>query len=238
MRLLITRPLVDARPLAEYLQELGHQCVIEPLLDIRFLTTGKSDTERLLDGAQALLVTSANGVRAFSEVSSRRDIAICAVGDASARAAGDAGFTEIDSAKGDVSALAERAIRKLNPKDGALVHVAGSRVAGELAELLAKAGFEYRRAVLYEAIKADHLSPIACAEITEGDVDGVLLFSPRTAESFVSLVQLAGLSGSCNHMVAYCLSEAVAEKVRSIPWRQIRVAGHPDQRSLIEILQK
>lgn len=236
MRLLITRPLADARPLAEHLHKLGHQTVMEPLLEIKFLATAKTDLGPLLDGAQALLVTSANGVRAFAQASARRDLAVYAVGEASARAAREAGFAHVDSADGDVVALAGRVARKLAAKDGALVHVAGSRVAGDLAGLLQRAGFEYRRAILYDAQKATHLSAAVASEIAAGGFHGVLFYSPRTAASFLALIEQGGLVPACRKMIACCLSEAVAEKARAVDWRELRVAAQPDQQSLIATL--
>jgi len=238
MRLLITRPRADAQPLAEELRERGHQVVMEPLLEIRFLAVTNVDMARMLDGAQALLVTSANGLRAFCQACDRRDLAVHAVGHASAAAARDAGFTDVDSADGDVAALAGRVAEKLHPGDGALVHVAGSRVAGDLSGLLEKAGFAVRRAVLYEAVKAAELSAPVRADIAEGKIDGVLLFSPRTAESFVRLVERAGLTGRCRDITAYCLSEAVAAKSRRIGWARLAVAARPDRQSLIETLEE
>ena len=238
MRLLITRPRADADSLAERLLGLGHQVVIEPLLDIRFLATAPNDVKRLQDGVQALLVTSANGLRAFAQCSSRRDLSVSAVGEASAQAALAAGVSDVDSAGGDVEALARRVIEHRNPKDGALLHVAGTKVAGDLAGLLEKAGFEVRRAVLYEAVTASELSPAVRADMAAGNMDGVLLFSPRTAENFVTLVKQAALGQHCQKMTAYCLSEAVAKEARQIDWGRLAVAARADQQSLIEIVKE
>ena len=88
MRILITRPIEDAKPLADALAERGIQVLIEPLLEIRHL----EDAEIDLAGAQALLFTSANGVRAFAALSPRRDLKVFTVGDGSADAARQAGF--------------------------------------------------------------------------------------------------------------------------------------------------
>ncbi len=234
MRLLITRPREDAENLAEALAARGHETVIEPLLEIRYLAMAEADRARLLDGVQAVLVTSANGLRAFALVSDRRDVAVLAVGDASARAAVKAGFAGVESAGGDVVALARMVIETRRPEDGALLHAAAGKVAGDLSGMLQKAGFEVRRAVLYEAHKAGHLSAAASAGIAAGKFHGVLLFSPRTAESFVSLIAAAGLTGRCRKITAYCLSEAVAEKLRGLEWAAVAVAARPDQPSLIE----
>jgi len=238
MRLLITRPRADAETLAERLLGLGHQVIIEPLLDIRYLDTAPDDVKRLQDGVQALLVTSANGVRAFAQCSPRRDLSVSAVGEASAQAAVTAGFDDVDSADGDVDALARRVIERRTPADGALLHVAGTKVAGDLAGQLEKAGFVVRRAVLYEAVMAHDLTPAVRADMAAGKIEGVLLFSPRTAENFVALVNRAGLADCCRQITAYCLSEAVAKKARQIDWGRLAVAARADQQSLIEAVEE
>src|SRR4029434_1828997 len=104
MRILITRPIEDARPLADALEERGIEVLIEPLLEIRHL----EDAEIDLDGVQTLLFTSANGVRAFAALSPRRDLKAFTVGDGSAEAARQAGFSNGASAHDAVAALAAR----------------------------------------------------------------------------------------------------------------------------------
>ncbi len=234
MRLLITRPREDAENLADQLARLGHETLIEPLLEIHDL----APTEPLPDHVQAVLVTSANGLRAFARLSDRRHVAVMAVGEASAQAAIRAGFDQVESAGGDVRALAEMVRDKCHPDGGTLLHVAASRVAGDLSGQLQKAGFDVHRAVLYQAIKAAGLSETARAEIAAGKIDGVLLFSPRTAETFVALMQKAGLTDRCEQMTACCLSPAVAQKVSAITWARLAIAADPNQASLIDIIDQ
>ncbi len=128
MRILITRPIEDAKPLADALEERGIEVLIEPLLEIRHL----EDAEIDLDGVQALLFTSANGVRAFAALSPRRDLKVFTVGDGSADAARQAGFPNVESAKGDVEALAALVVDRLKAEDGILFHAAGTVTAGDL----------------------------------------------------------------------------------------------------------
>jgi uroporphyrinogen-III synthase len=229
---LITRPLEDARPVAERLSALGIDAVIEPLLHIDFLETEPLD----LAGVQAVLITSANGVRALARRSDRRDIPILTVGDASARQAREEGFTDITSAGGDVDDLATLAARTCDPAGGALLHVAGSAVAGDLAGLLERDGFTYRREVLYDARRADALSDACIEHISSGQIDAVLFFSPRTAVTFARLIVDAGLDGRCAKMDAVCLSPAVAERIAALPWRGIATAAEPTQDALLDIL--
>src|SRR5262245_34044162 len=141
MRILITRPQEDSALLAEKLKARGHDILIEPMLQIRLRQDVKID----LSGVQAVLFTSANGVRAFAAIEKRRDLLALAVGDTTAAAARGAGFTQVESAGGNVGDLDRLVQARLKPEGGALLHVAASVVAGDLAGLLGKAGFEVRR---------------------------------------------------------------------------------------------
>lgn len=232
MRLLITRPREDAEPLAALLGERGIETALEPLMSIIDSDTPAPD----LSGVQALLITSANGIRAFARRVADRDIAVCAVGDASARAAGDLGFGDVASASGDVEALAAMVKADRDPGAGALLHVAGTDVAGDLSGLLEAAGFEVLRAVLYEARAAESLSGETREALEARTLDGILLFSPRTAALFAELVTDAGVSETCRDLIAYCLSPAVAEKAQSLAWRDVVVATEPSQEALLRAL--
>ena len=231
---LVTRPVEDAEPLIRLLAETGIVGLPEPMLTIVAEASAPPD----LDGVQALLMTSANGVRAFAARSAERSLPLLAVGDATARAAREAGFTTVASAGGDVEDLARLAVARLDPAGGVVLHVAGSRVAGDLAGRLAEAGFDCRRTVLYRAETAQRLSPAATAAIAERRLDGVLFFSPRTATTFVRLIERAGLVAAAVGMDAFCLSPAVAEAARVLRWRRVVIAERPDQDSLLAAIQK
>jgi len=232
MRVLVTRPEEDAAPLAVALGERGIESVIAPLLEITYPDGPPLD----LAGVQALLATSANGVRAFARRSSHRDIRVFAVGNATARCAADLGFVQIESASGDVEALADLVGRCANPVDGAMVHVAGTAVAGDLGGRLGAAGFEVRRAVLYEAKTAIRLPEAIRTALEARVVDGVALYSPRTARTFTRLVTDAGIAGACDALMAFCLSDAVAEAIEKRAWRRVAVAHRPDQASMVALI--
>lgn len=229
MRLLVTRPEEDAQATAALLAQRGIEPLIEPLVSIRIVAGPNLN----LEGVQALLVTSANGVRAFCSREARRDLPVLAVGDASARAARAAGFDRVESAGGDVLALARLVDARLVPQAGELLHVAGGKVAGDLGAMLASGGFRYRREVLYEQAAADNIGADAERMLREGGLDGVLLFSPRTGATFARLLREEGLEAAATGMVAFCLSRAVAEKISDLQWRAVQVAAEPTQESLL-----
>ena len=230
-RILITRPREDAEALAAELARRGFPVMIQPMLEIRMPEGPTLD----LEGVQALLFTSANGVRATAARTTVRDLPVLAVGDATARAARDEGFVQVESARGDVESLAGLVKARLDPAAGRLFHAAGSAVAGDLAGDLADAGFRLERQALYAAEPVTELYPATAEALYAGTIDAVLFFSPRTAQSFVKVVQNSGLAERLGGVVALCLSEAVGTAVRTVRWQDIQVAAQPDQASLLDL---
>jgi uroporphyrinogen-III synthase len=232
MRVLITRPREDAEAVSKLLRAQGVDSLVAPLMTIRVLPSAALD----LAGVQALMVTSANGVRAFARLSTARGLPVFAIGDATARAARDAGFDRVESAGGAVEDLARLVRARLEPARGALLHAAGADVAGDLAGALADAGFTIRRVALYRAAKARRLPVAAARALAQGALDAVLFFSPRSAATFVSLASKAGIEPALARLDALCLSEAVADVARQVAWRAVAVAAQPDQPALLQLV--
>ena len=146
-RILITRPREDAEALAAELVRRGFPVMIQPMLEIRMLEGPPLD----LEGVQALLCTSANGVRATA---ARTTVGTCPFWpSATPRLAPRAMKASYRSKalSGDVESLARLVKARLDPAAGRLFHAAGSAVAGDLAGDLAGAGFQVERHVLYAA---------------------------------------------------------------------------------------
>lgn len=237
MRVLVTRPLVDARRTADLLRDRGVEPVIEPLFSISTIPAARVDTT----DAQGFLITSANGARSLAETL-RRDhpeafaLPAYCVGDASAATAREMDFKQVLSAEGDVTALAALVTEKARANGGVLIHAAGTHVAGDLAGLLEAEGFEVRRQRLYETRQAVALSRETANLIATNSVHAALFYSPRTAKIFVDLARKAKVADACGDIVAYCLSQAVADDLRPIPFARVRMAAEPTQDSLLAVL--
>lgn len=232
---LLTRPRPDSEILAELLRAKGVASLIEPVIEIEPLDGAALPD---LDNMQALLLTSANGVRALAALlgppPEARHIPLLAVGAASAEAAREAGFEKVESAGGDARALATLATARLDPAEGPLLHVAGSAVAGDLAVELKGRGFDIRRERIYQARPSAQLSPAARRALTDGNIDMVLFFSPRSARAFVKLTRAAAIDSALAQVTAICLSAAVAQQAGEVTWRRIRTASEPEQAALLE----
>jgi uroporphyrinogen-III synthase len=232
MRVLVTRPLGDAEETAAILSARGHEPLIAPVLDIR----QRAGADISLNGVQAILVTSANGIRALAKRSRRRDVKVLAVGAQSAQAARDAGFADVEHAAGDAVALVALAAALLAPGDGVLLHAAGAETRGALGETLAAKGFTLRSEVLYEAVAIEALPKAAAAALAENRLDAVLFYSPRTARIFVTLLARAGLQDACRNVAALCISQAAAGGLGPVAFRAVRVASRPNQDALLALL--
>src|SRR5689334_19981100 len=145
-RIWITRAQPGADATAERVRALGHEAVVAPLLTVRPLADAQVD----LVGVGALAFTSANGVRAFADLSGERAIRVFAVGAATAQAARAAGFKLVLSADGDVDALAEGIALRRGELRGAVLHPCAAEPAGDLVGALEKHAIPARRLVLYE----------------------------------------------------------------------------------------
>ncbi|CUW37769.1 Uroporphyrinogen-III synthase [Magnetospirillum sp. XM-1] len=229
MRALVTRPKEDSEGVARALAQRGLEVMVEPLLDIAPVEGAAIDTA----GAQGILVTSANGIRALARLYPGRELPVWAVGDASARAAREMGFSQVESADGDVDTLAELVAARVEPAAGALLHAAGTVVAGDLSGRLSALGYEVRRQILYQAVTATRLSPALLDALGAGGLDLALFFSPRTARTFATLATQAGVQGSLAAIAAYGLSANVSAELAPLPWRVLRQASEPTQAALL-----
>jgi uroporphyrinogen-III synthase len=234
MRLLVTRPEPDGRHQAEKLRAMGHDPVLAPLLTIEMLP----GVALQLEGAQAVIVTSRNVLRAIAarpELIEARNLPLYAVGDATARAGAELGFRQIVAGPGTGEQLAGLIARELDPGKGALVHLAGGMLAFDVKSALEAKGFTIRQPVLYQAVAADALPPEALELLREGRLDGAIFMSPRTAAIFAALTAAEGAVTQASQLRCYCLSQAVAEALASLGAKVV-VAAHPREEELLALI--
>jgi len=236
MKLIVTRPQHDARELCEALEGHGIEALSCPLIEIRY----RDEIEVPGGHYQAVLATSANGVRAFARHSifaDFRSVPLYAVGDASALEAEEQGFENVRSASGDLRALTDLVKARLKPTEGPLLYLTGSKISGDLAGMLAKDGFDVGRVVLYDAIAVTSLPQPIVNAVKDAEVNGVILMSPRTAKIWCARIADAGYEAGFAGVDHYCLSHAVADALKSglkISEARIVIAEKLTQSALIK----
>ncbi len=226
-----TRPEVDAVELTAFFQDANIPVINEPLIQIEFMVGRVPD----LANVSGLIFTSRNGVRAYVQHSEIRDLRIYAVGDATARFAGEQGFDRVRSAGGDVKSLISLILKEVNVGDGQLLHVAGSEVAGDLLNCLLKQGYDVRRQVMYKARPVESFGTRTIEAVNSGELGAVVFFSPRTARTFARLIEANLRRSQFKCVSAFCLSSAVAAEVAAVPWRKVHVAQSPTLPAFLEL---
>jgi uroporphyrinogen-III synthase len=222
MRVLITRPGEDAARTVASLAVLGHEGIAMPLLDVRF----HDGEEIALDGVQAVLATSANGVRALARRTQRRDVALFAVGPQTAEEAQRLGFARARNAQGDSRTLAASVAGWAAPDAGLLLHVKSAEADGTLATLLKARGFAIENAVLYEVAPVERLPELP------QDLDAAMFFSARSAGIFRDLAADARV----DRMIAICISRSTADALVPLRFKELRVAAEPNQGAMLALL--
>jgi len=227
MRVIITRPLEDAPALAAKLAALGHTAIVHPLITI----VARHGVTIPRHRWQAIAATSANALRALDGHDDLKSLPLLTVGPHSLAAAKAAGFTSAEAHGGDVTGLAAHIRRNLRPEAGPILYLSGAETAGDLQSQLSAAGFDCTRVILYDAIPATSLGDVAAAP---GDL-AVLLYSPRTARIWRSLVTAHGLTQNAVQIRHLCLSANVAAVLPQAWPREI--AASPTEAAMLALLE-
>jgi uroporphyrinogen-III synthase len=237
MRLLVTRPEPDALRLRALLEEAGHEATVEPLLSVSF-----DDADPIeLDGAQALIATSRNALRALKAnpaAAEARHLPLFAVGKATAAEARTLGIETVVTGAGTAAELVAHIVSVLDPANGVLVHLAGDTLAHDLAGELEAHGFRVRQPVVYRMVPATAFADTTVEDLATHAIDGVLLMSPRTATIYAGLVARHSLTTAVRTLPHFCMSDAVARRLQSLGPLPTRVADAPRLEELLALIDE
>lgn len=236
MRLLVTRPEPEGEALAETLRKAGHEPIVEPMLVIRPI----DDVQIQLDGVDALVATSANASRAISghpDLAAMCRLPLYAVGAATADAGRHLGFSKVIEGGGSAEALLP-VLTSAFRSGGRLLHLAGDVVAVDLATPLSRSGIALKTVIVYESVARSALSGKLAAALRQGEVDGVILTSPRTAAIFAALMDKAGFTDVARRLICFCISANTASALAELAPMAIRVAVQPDLPSLLAVIDR
>lgn len=177
-------------------------------------------------------MTSAQALPALDAL---HDTRLFTVGDATAARARASGFTHVESAAGDATALHALVRNTCQPQAGALLLASGEGQGLKLATELRQDGFRVLRRVAYAARKLEALPEDACRALAANRIKAVLLFSTETARVFARILP-AALHPTLRGADAVVIAPGVAEAVRHLPWHAVRVALRPTQDEMLSLL--
>ncbi|MGI9355585.1 MAG: uroporphyrinogen-III synthase [Rhizobiaceae bacterium] len=201
MRLLVTRPQHQVAATIEALKTDGHDCIVSPMLQLHHL-----DLPRPGGNFDIIMLTSRNAVdglvrqwHSFKDHGKRGDWTVFAVGDTTRDAAVRAGFVKAVSCNGSaldlvemVAATCENGLSVEALDEHNILYPCALRPSHDFPALFEERGLCCAAWPVYAMEQAVAFLPKARDALVASKLDGVLLYSARSAENFA---QLAGHLG-------------------------------------------
>jgi uroporphyrinogen-III synthase len=211
---LVLRPEPGAAATAARARQRGLEAVTAPLFSIRALSWQAPAAA----GFDAVLLTSANAARhGGPQLAAFLDLPCHCVGEATAAAAGEAGFRNVRAGQGDgAGALAQIGA-------GRVLHLCGQ-------DHLALGGNEVERRIVYAAEAVAELPGPAQEALARGAL--ALVHSPRAGALFADLVASAGLK---RETISIAAISAAAADAAGGGWHAVGIARGPRDEALLEL---
>ncbi len=241
MRLLITRPLHQAAATVFALEEDGHECVVSPVLVRQQL-----DLPQPSDSFEIIVLTSRNAVDGLARqwpAKGREDWPVFTVGQATCDAATAAGFRGAIACGGTAPELVEEVAticqERPNPevigKPG-ILYPCALQPAHDLPAMFERYDLKCAAWPVYAMDDAQEFTAEAVRGLREATLDGVLLYSARSARAFAALV--SQLDGPGGIPPLFALSQAVRSALPSEMAATCKVTKVPTETAMRLLLSQ
>ncbi len=234
MRVLVTRPRPAAERTAARLSAMGHEAVILPLMQAQHLAGAARAA--LSEPHQAIAVSSGEAVRVLGALGPALEphlaTPLFAVGEATARAAGDLGFTDIRIDREP----ARDSPRRWLPFSPPAKRWSISPVHREptVSNGIAPTRIEHRTAECYRMAPVHYPAETLSGLLRAGPFDAVMLYSRESARRLDAALRESGLEPADLASRFLCLSWPIRETLPDgLP---CGVAAVPDEENLLRLL--
>ncbi|CAD7042753.1 uroporphyrinogen III synthase [Pseudorhizobium endolithicum] len=237
MRILVTRPQGASRRTSQRLKALGHDPVTLPVTEARHHPDEVRDA--LDKPYSALLVTSAEAIRVAQSpgtgLAGHLGATVFTVGEATARAAREAGFSDVEAAEGTGASMVRLFAGRWSRLASAvpLLYLAGWPRSPSLEAGLAELRIPHTVARAYTMRPLEVAPEAMTAALRRPPVDAVLFYSRETARRFFELAAVDDVPG---HARLLCLSGNIMEAVPEALRPNVRISARPDEDSLLALL--
>ena len=220
MNILITRPLIDAEDLMEKFFSLGHKIIHIPTLKISPVKT------ELIDSIQydAFIFTSANAIRNLKVNKQDKGKLCFCVGAITEKIARMSGYNNTVSAGGTVNALKNLIISssQINEKSK-IAYFCGDNVSYDLDLELKREGIKTNKIINYTSEKITDLNEENKKIIESHPPDIILVYSIRSAQSFIEIVKNYSLYPIMTESTVMCISKKVANIFTANGWKKVEI---------------
>ena len=194
MHILVTRPPHQAAGTKAALERLGHSCATQPLLEIEAL-----DSPLPSEPFEGIILTSSNAAHALADLvkqGGRTDIPVLTTGKSSAQSVKKIGMTKVEFIEGSAIDLAASVPDWLTRNGLApnLIYPCAESPAHDLTALLSNSHVRCAQWPVYRSVPVRKFVAETILALQTDKIDAVLLYSRRTAHTFVQLMQHNAIS--------------------------------------------
>lgn len=233
-RILVTRPEPGASETAVRLERLGFEPVILPLTRIVALPCESMPDP---DDVDAVVVTSANAIRHAPSglIAALSGKAVFTVGDATARAARDAGFLHVRSAEGTARDLVVL-LRSELLAGARILHLAGRQRTEGFAEAVADQGYDLRMLELYEAEIISYSTDFLFRLLGGRPLWGALVMSTRAGMLLADLAAVPDIRQHFEKATIFCISRKAATPLESAAGLRTAISDDPTEEGILRLV--
>ena len=226
MNILITRPLIDAEDLMGKIFSLGHKIIHIPTLKISSAKTEPIDPNQY----NAFIFTSANAIRNLKVIKQDKDKLCFCVGAITEKIARMSGYNNTVSAGGTVNALKNLIISssQINEKSK-IAYFCGDNISYDLDLDLKREGIKTNKIINYTSEKIIDLNEENKKIIESHPPDIILVYSIRSAQSFIEIVKNYSLYPIMTESTVMCISKKVANIFSDKGWKKIKIFNPGDE---------
>lgn len=230
-RLVVTRPKPAAEPILSLLQQqYGDKLPVVLHLPMQVISGIDFPVPTQID---AVIFTSANGVLHSAKANIKRSIPVFAVGQATAKAAQQAGFFNITVGPSTAKELVPLILQQCEALSlHTIIHFSGQHIAFDLVAALQHQQLDAKRVICYQAMAKPN--SFANYQPLSGDI--VLFHSAKALEAFENQVHDTGNDCLLAEMICVTLSERIAQ-ASGANWERVYWAEQPTEEALVSLVQ-
>ncbi len=226
MAVLLTRPGDRNTRIALRLEQEGVDCAIWPLTRVVPLR----DRIDFPKDAEAIVFSSGNAVQIFAQLSPLRALPVVTVGRRTAEIALDAGFSDVESADGNIATLSAHIAQTEHRH---VVHVRGRDTAGDLPGALRQHDISVSERIIYSVLPAGPPDSQVAAAMVRGEVDLITLWSARAGRVLISFLEDHPQIDAARISVL-AISKRVADEFNVFKVRGISISAAPNAEAMID----
>lgn len=236
VRVLVTRPKPGNEQTARRLIASGFEPVLLPLTEVSPCAPEKIEVS---PDTEAVAITSPNALRfAPDSLMARiRKLPVYAVGEASARFAGQCGLRVAAFASGSASSLAELVARSLK-KGAHIAYPCGKVRRPDFERAMSSAGFIVDPIETYDTKIVSYLTNSIAGKLGKGEIDAVFLHSANTGQALDALISEERIPQISEKTWYFCFSGTIADSLKSVSKTRIFVAAEPNDTELISAAKR